>query len=88
MELEIAVRSCQDQLGRTRTFHYFLTVDLEQSQRFCLENYGASVSEENGDKSSVPALTTSASRIDELMTLLVDHLVGPAGLKDVVQDWL
>ena len=27
-------------------------------------------------------------RIDELMTLLTDHLVGPAGLADVVADWL
>ena len=36
----------------------------------------------------IPAITTSAVRIDELMTLLVDHAVGPAGLADIVADWL
>ena len=36
----------------------------------------------------IPAITTSAVRIDELMALLVDNRVGPAGLADVVADWL
>ena len=41
-----------------------------------------------GGESAVPRITTSAARIDELMTLLVDNQVGPAGLHDVVADWL
>ena len=36
----------------------------------------------------IPDLTVSAQRIDELMELLMDHQVGPAGLRDVVEDWL
>ena len=35
-----------------------------------------------------PGITTSASRIDQLITLLVDNRVGPSGLSDVVADWL
>ena len=41
-----------------------------------------------GDTAAVPGITTSALRIDELMTLLVEHGVGPASLRDVVDDWL
>ena len=88
MDLQIAARQCTDDQGRLRQFHYYLTVDLEETSRFCLENYGVRITEEGGDASALPALTTSASRIDELLTLLVDNLVGPAGLADVVADWL
>lgn len=88
MELHIADRSCRDETGLAHRFRYYLTVDLEETPRFSLENYGVCVEEDGGDCTAVPALTTSASRIDELMTLLVDHLVGPAGLSDVIADWL
>ena len=49
---------------------------------------GCGVWEEQGEDETIPGITTSASRIDELMTLLVDNRVGPAGLRDVVEDWL
>lgn len=88
MEMKIAVRQCADQSGNQRLFHYFLTVDQEETPRFCCENYGVRIEEEHGDAASVPGITTSAKRIDELMTLLVDNQVGPAGLADVVADWL
>lgn len=88
MELKIATRSCQDPSGVPRHFHYFLTVDQVDSPRFACENYGVRIAEEAGEEACCPALTTSASRIDELMTLLVDNKVGPAGLADVVADWL
>ena len=42
---------------------------------------------EDGDSASVPSITTSPVRIDELMTLLVDNLVGPVSLEDVIDDW-
>ena len=77
-ELEIASRRCRDQLGAPRVFHYFLTIDLEDTPRFACESYGVRVSEENG----------ATARIDELMTLLVDNRVGPVGVADVVADWL
>ena len=88
MELQIATRQCTDDQGRQRQFHYYLMVELEETRRFSLENYGVRITEEGGDASAFPALTTSASRIDELVTLLVDHMVGPAGLADVIADWL
>ena len=88
MELKIASRQCADQAGNSRKFHYFLTVDQEESPRFCCENYGVRIAEENGGEVEVPRLTTSAARIDELITLLVDNRVGPGGLEDVIADWL
>lgn len=88
MDLQVAERHCTDDLGQPRQFRYYLTVDLEKTSRFSMENYGVRIAEDGGDTSALPGLTTSASRIDELMTLLVDNLVGPAGLADVVADWL
>lgn len=88
MEMKIATRQCKDQEGNYRRFHYFLTIDQEETPHFFCENYGVRICEEEGNECSIPAITTSAVRIDELMTLLVDHSVGPAGLADVVADWL
>ena len=88
MEMKIATRRCADQEGDFRCFHYFLTVDQEETPRLHCENYGVRIAEDSGDDISIPGITTSASRIDELMTLLVDNRVGPAGLADVVADWL
>ena len=88
MEIKIATRQYRDDLGQQRRFHYFLTVDTVETGPFCCENYGVRIVEEAGASSAIPAITTSAARIDELMTLLVDNQVGPAGLDDVVADWL
>jgi len=88
MEIKIASRQHEDELGRQRRFHYFLTVDTVEAGPFCCENYGVRIAEEAGASSAIPAITTSAARIDELMALLVDSQVGPAALADVVADWL
>lgn len=88
MELKIASRQCADQEGNSRKFHYFLTVDQEETPHFACENYGVRVAEEGGGETAISSITTSAARIDELLTLLVDNRVGPAGLADVVADWL
>lgn len=87
-ELKIASRTCLDQAGEQHTFHYALTVDTVEGEAFCWENYGVRVWEEQGEDETIPGITTSAARIDELMTLLVENQVGPAGLRDVVDDWL
>ena len=71
-EVKIASRTCPDEFGRPRTFHYSLTVDTVESNAFSCENYGVRISEESGDTAAIPGITTSAVRIDELMTLLVD----------------
>ena len=52
------------------------------------KNCDPRIAEESGGDVSIPGITTSAARIDELMALLVDNRVGPAGLSDVVADWL
>ena len=67
-EVKIASRTCPDEFGRPRTFHYSLTVDTVESNAFSCENYGV--------------------RIDELMTLLVEHGVSPTALPDIIADWL
>lgn len=87
-ELKIASRTCRDQAGEPRTFYYALTVDTVEGETFCWENYGVRVWEEQGEDKTIPGITTSAARIDELLTLLVENQVGPAGLRDVVEDWL
>ncbi|WP_251318080.1 DUF6514 family protein [Flintibacter muris] len=88
MEMKIATRRYTGQTGNQHCFHYFLTVDQEETSCFFCENYGVRIAEEDGDSTSIPRITTSAQRIDELMTLLVDNQVGPTGLADVVADWL
>lgn len=88
MELAITTRSIEDELGKIRRFHYELLIDQIESGNFACENYGVRVWEENGGDASVPNITTSALRIDELLTLLVEHQVGPTALADVVADWL
>jgi len=88
MEMKIATRHCADQEGNPRCFHYFLTIEQEETPRLFCENYGVRIAEEAGGEAAVPNITTSAARIDEPMTLLVDNRVGPAGLSDVVADWL
>ena len=69
-------------------FQYFLLVDQVNSGSFQCENYGVRIVEEGVASSAIPGLSTSAVRIDQLMTILVDNTVGPAGLEDIVRDWL
>lgn len=88
MEMKIATRQCWDQGGCARRFHYYLTIDQEEASRLFCENYGVHIAEEGGEDRKIPAITTSASRIDDLLTLLVDNTVGPAGLEDIIADWL
>lgn len=88
MELKIASRTITDESGHSRRFHYILLIDQIESGHFACEDYGVGIHEEGGDYAAVPNITTSAMRIDELMTLLVEHKVGPTTLADVVADWL
>ena len=82
MELKIASRFLTDEAGKLRRLHYFLLVDELEAGSFFCEQYGVKIAEEDGD------CTTSAVRIDELMTTLVEQQVSPTVLEDVVQDWL
>ena len=88
MDLHIASRSLPDESGRLHTFHYYLTVGVVEAGNFCFEHYGVRITEEGAQSVCIPSLTTSAVRIDQLMTALVDNAVAPAGLQDVIADWL
>ena len=88
MEMHIASRTIPDETGRPRTFHYYLTVGIVEAGSFCFEHYGVRVSEEQACSVCIPALTTSALRIDQLLTTLVDNTVAPSGLRDIIEEWL
>ena len=77
-EVKIASRTCPDEFGRPRTFHYSLTVDTVESNAFSCENYGVRISEESGDTAAIPGITTSAVRIDELMEELLEQRKDPS----------
>ena len=88
MELHITSRQAVGEDSSNHCFQYFLVVDQVDSGSFQCENYGVRIVEEGVSSAAVPGLTTSAVRIDQLMTLLADNAVGPAGLEDVIRDWL
>ena len=88
MEYYITSRQAESEDGTNRCFQYFLLVEQVDSGNFQCENYGVRIVEEGVSSSSLPGLTTSAVRIDQLMTMLVDNTVGPVGLEDVIRDWL
>lgn len=87
MEIKVATRQIMDERGTPRFLRYYLTIELVESTRFCFERYGVRICDQNGFSSCVPALTSSATEIDELMTVLVENTVTPVTLEDVVQDW-
>ena len=73
MEFEIAVGNWRDEVGGLRRVHYYLQVETVDTGGFCCENYGVRVSEEDGDSAQVSGITTSALRIDELISLPVSY---------------
>lgn len=88
MELKVTSRTATDEQGICRKYHYSLLVDHITAGNFTCEDYGVQIQEENGDCARIPGITTSAVRIDELLSLLADNLVSPSSLSDVVADWL
>ena len=58
MEMKIATRQCADQTGKQRRFHYFLTVDQEETAQLFCENYGVRITEEHGEAAFIPGITT------------------------------
>ena len=81
MELKIASRSLTDEAGKLRRLHYFLLVDELEAGSFFCEQYGVKIAEEDGDCAQIRGITTSAVRIDELMTTLVEQQVSPTVLE-------
>ena len=88
MDLHITSRQIPDESGILRQFQYYLLIEQVDSGSFQCENYGVRICEDGVRSVCLPGLTTSAVRIDQLMTTLVDNGVGPVGLEDVIRDWL
>ena len=87
-ELFLQTVELADQAGAVRRFDYSILIGEMDVGPFACESYGVKIAEQGGEQTSVPNVTCSAARIDELMTLLVDNRVGPVGVADVVADWL
>lgn len=88
MKIKVASRNWTDDHGTVRQFRYYLLTEPIDTGQLCCENYGVCIEDDTLHTVCVPSITTSATRIDQLITLLVDHLVGPAGLEDIIADWL
>lgn len=73
-----------------RPQYYVLTDEMAVSGGFACESYGVKIADADHpeEAASVPNITISASRIDELIELLTRNRVTPAALHDVVADWL
>lgn len=88
-ELKLDVYSLYPDLKADGPYDYAILVDQVDVGAFSCESYGAQVTARTtGDRASVPNITVSASRIDQLMELLVRGQVGPCHLRDVIDDWL
>lgn len=88
-ELFLKRISIEDEQGRTRRFDYSILIDEMDVGPFSCESYGLQVKEKgSGEICSVPHITTSISRIDELCELVLAGRVTPLTLEDVVSDWL
>ena len=87
-EMLLDTRPVEGERGRLRC-RYLLTVGEKQIGSFACEAYGVKIEDElTGESVSVPDLTVSAARIDELLERLIRNEVTPAGLEDVLADWL
>lgn len=87
-ELFLQTVELADQAGAIRHYDYSILIGEMDVGSYACESYGVKVAEEGGDQVSVPNITCSAARIDELGDLLVRNGVTPATLNDVLSDWL
>lgn len=87
MEIKVAARQIENERGSLCSLVYYLTIELVETPRFCFERYGVRIRDQNGTSACTAPLTSSATEIDELITLLVDNRVTPVTLQDVVTDW-
>ena len=88
-ELLVGTRTARGEDGRQRRCEYYVLVgETAVEGGLPCESYGVKIREPGGDAAALPGLTVRPSRIDGLLELLQRNTVGPAGLRDVVDDWL
>jgi len=89
MELRMRTREETDMQGHPVSFDYFILVDEVGERGFACESYGVKIAASaGGEEVRVPHITTSVTRIDELIALLTRNFVTPTALRDVIDDWL
>lgn len=88
-ELKLDIYSLYPDMKPDGPYDYAILVDELDVGPFACESYGAQVTNRTtGDRAEIANITVSATRIDQLMELLVRNQVGPVHLGDVVEDWL
>ena len=87
-ELFLQTVELTDQTGTVRHYDYSILIGEMDVGSYACESYGFKVAEQGGEQASIPNITCSASRIDELSDLLVRNGVTPVTLSDVLSDWL
>ena len=69
---------------RNRWYEYYLLVETEERGR---KQYGVKIASD-GDEAALRDVTVSRQDIQTLGELLMEFLVTPVSLRDVVEDWL
>lgn len=69
-------------------YRYAIVVDEMTVGGLCCESYGVKVTGPDGESETIPNITVSPARIDQLAELLRRNQVSPVTLRDVVEDWL
>ena len=87
-ELFLQTLTLPDESGAARSYDYIILIDEMDVGPYSCESYGIRIVEQGGAEASAAHVTCSAARIDELSGLLVRNGVTPAGLDDVLSDWL
>ena len=87
-ELFLQTVELTDQTGTVRHYDYSILIGEMDVGSYACESYGFKVAEQGGEQASIPNITCSAARIDELSDLLVRNGVTPVTLSDVLSDWL
>ncbi len=90
-EMFVGTKHAQGENGFAHNFQYYVLIDQMQVRGgFACESYGVKIVDGAcpDEAVSIPNITTSVSRIDELMELLTRNSVTPTTLGDVVADWL
>lgn len=88
-ELYIDARTVEDEAGNRHRFDYYVLIGEIDTGPFFCESYGVKIAQHGtANTCSIANITTSASRIDSLVGLLLTSGVTPCSLADVIADWL
>ena len=86
-EITFCTRCCLDEEGHMHRFRYSLLISTIPAGQFQFEDYGVKVEEAGADTVSLPSLTHNRTRIEALLSLLVQHAVTPINLPEIAEDW-